>query len=62
MNMSIRPEVNVPLADALDQATPYWLKAEELEELFRFKESEIFRRQAMRLVAKILNEIDGFDR
>lgn len=60
--MSIRPEVNVPLADALDQATPYWLKAEELEELFRFKESEIFRRQAMRLVAKILNEIDGFDR
>jgi hypothetical protein len=62
MNMSIRPEVNVPLADALDQATPYWLKAEELEELLRFEESEIFRRQAMRLVAKILNEIDGFDR
>lgn len=60
--MSIRPEVNVPLADALDQATPYWLKAEELEELLRFEESEIFRRQAMRLVAKILNEIDGFDR
>ena len=60
--MSIRPEVNVPLADALDQATPYWLKAEEREELLRFKESEIFRRQAMRLVAKILNEIDGFDR
>jgi hypothetical protein len=62
MNMSIRPEVNVPLADALDQATPYWLKAEELEELLLFKESEIFRQQAMRLVAKILNEIDGFDR
>lgn len=60
--MSIRPEVNVPLADALDQATPYWLKAEELQALLRFKESEIFRRQAMRLVAKILNEIDGFDR
>lgn len=60
--MSIRPEVNVPLADALDQATPYWIKAEQLKELLQFKESEVFRRQAMRLVAKILNEIDGFDR
>ncbi|MBK9142739.1 MAG: hypothetical protein IPM23_09610 [Candidatus Melainabacteria bacterium] len=62
VTLSVRPEVNIPLADALEQATPYWIKAEELEQSFQFQESEVFRRQAMRLVAKILNDIDGFDR
>ncbi|MBP9089640.1 hypothetical protein KBI23_01335 [bacterium] len=60
--MNVRPEVNIPLADALDQATPYWRKAKLLFDQFDFKQSEIFRLKAVRLVAKILNEIDGFDR
>lgn len=60
--MNVRPEVNIPLADALDQATPYWNKAELLLEQFQFQQAEVFRLKAIRLVAKILNEIDGFDR
>lgn len=60
--MTVRPEVNTPLADALDQATPYWLQAELLLEQSEFQQSEMYRLKAIRLVAKILNEIDGFDR
>lgn len=60
--MNVRPEVNIPLADALDQATPYWQKAELLLEQCEFQQSEVFRLKAIHLVAKILNEIDGFDR
>jgi hypothetical protein len=62
MIMCAISESNIPLADVLEQATPYWQKARMFLEQGDLEQSEACSLVVWHLVAKILNELDGFDR